>query len=433
MSNRRPPKAAAPPPADIDEPPAKQPESSRPSDSASVAYDAAALGYADLAELAPGAELPAFQQLRARLFADIDSAGDGFDFTQPQSESSAETAPLFVPAQSSIANGARTAAEIAADDRAQTAESDFDPHPAGDEVEWPVTESDALRSVILEKFVVHPDETDLDVMPDSDDEVAPHAVVESPPTEDATPDLEPALVVTVPASPAGLMRSSTVDEDPPQRRARLYVLLAAFVVVCLIGGWMLLTSDNDQSAAPSGPDFASRSVQAKSVSVATIDAESVTATQQLEFDSTVATLRLLVPKRGDNSAIADFEPTVDTIEIAVAGEPVQRVSDELSAGDTVTIELAHPSESISVSYVANGAVVRTEPSSAHRAKAWMTPLRVSVGDGSARSLTVRGDNILNLGCAERAATLACGEQTDDGWTVTPGATTNVIAQVDLPE
>jgi hypothetical protein len=64
----------------------------------------------------------------------------------------------------------------------------------------------------------------------------------------------------------------------------------------------------------------------------------------------------------------------------------------------------------------------------------VTPLVVTTGDGSSAAVTVQGDDILNLGCTDPDTTVACGEQTDGGWTVTPeSTTTTVIAQVDLPE
>lgn len=451
MSNRRPPR--------VDPPPATATDPGTPGEAAagaSLPSDAASLGYADLAEHPPGAELPAFRELRARLFADIELATADSDFDptdQPDHSAAPERPALFLPTQFSIANGARTAAEIADDD---PAEPDSDSRVIDAEIRWPLTaliDASPIETETEDAEVADAEPIGAEVYGADGVDSEPATVAGLPldiagqavdvdedltatPAVDSLPSVAPAAALgagalqpTLPTLPAP---TSTIEDEPASRRTPVLVLLAAFVVVSLIGGWALLTRNDDQGAN-SVDAVASAATRMQSVAVATIDADSVRATQRLEFDDTVSMLRLRVPQRGNASAIADFKPTVDSIEIAVAGQPIQRITDRLTSGEDITIDLDHPSDSITLTYVAEGAIVRTEPSSAHRAKAWMTPLRVGAAEGSARLLTVQGPDVLNIGCAERSATVACGQQTDDGWTVEPGAATNVIAQVDLPE
>ena len=79
--------------------------------------------------------------------------------------------------------------------------------------------------------------------------------------------------------------------------------------------------------------------------------------------------------------------------------------------------------------------MRTEPSSAHRAKVLVTPLQVAAATAGTALIRVGGAEVLNLGCAAARSTHRGLRQADrDGWEVTNDPLdTDVIAQVDLPE
>ena len=156
----------------------------------------------------------------------------------------------------------------------------------------------------------------------------------------------------------------------------------------------------------------------------------------MSFTDTIAQVTLRVPERGADSPAQDFDLQITDIAISVDGQPTQQVPGKLD-GDSpeLTIDLDQPSADFTISYVASGAVVRTEPSSAHRAKALVTPVLIEAADDSSGIVTVKGADVLNLGCAAPDQAMeACGQQTDGGWEVElPTLDTEVIAQVDLPQ
>jgi hypothetical protein len=224
------------------------------------------------------------------------------------------------------------------------------------------------------------------------------------------------------------------DGEPTVKRAVVAVVMALFVVAALATGWLLLNRNSNQGAVRAEGGAPSPTVRAQNVASTRVDGTEVRASQQLEFDTTVNTLMLSIPRADPKSATAGFEPRIREIEIRSAGAPAQTVDADLAAGETLAVDLAQPSDSVTVRYVVDGAVVQTDPSGAHRAKALVTPVLIETGAGSTQALTVRGAEVLNLGCTDGTSTVACGEQTDAGWTVIPSsADTLVIAQVDLPK
>lgn len=413
MSNRRRPNATrdhASGPRRRDDPDA--------SAEAGVDADAAALGFADLADGdAEHSVVPEFRNLRARLFGDFDVDSPTADLELLPSPPSAET---HVRRQAGFTFGlAPTAADLAGASVDAPEEPDAEPNPGfeaeleerpdAEPGEVPGTADPLPESAVVDGHAV--------------EQSAPPPVLQHPTPEPATQ--EASLVPT----------SAPVLVDEPSRRpAALYVALTAAVVAALLGGWLLLRSGDDQPAAEGRPPLTSASVRATSSAVTEIDDQSVRTRQQLDFDRAVSTLVLTVPRGDVEVGTADFDPEVTAIEISVPGEPAQSVDGDLLPGDTTSVRLDKQATTFELSYTASGTVVRTEPSSAHRAKALVTSLTVMTGEGSTSTFTVEGDDILNLGCTDPGATVACGEQADGGWSVTPtSATTEVIAQVDLPD
>lgn len=368
----------------------------RSSKGAASVPDAASLGFADLAENGPGNELPEFRDLRSRLFGD--TLGEPAP-TDPDVDDPQRSTP-FVPAQMSVASGARSAAEIAAE---------------------PAQEPPAVA------------EPDLPEPHFAEPEIEPSVMLEPPATEPPTEPEPP--IAPAPVPPAPVQHSATTDDgESPAKRAVVAVLMALFVVAALATGWVLLHRNTNQGAVRAEGGAPSQTVRAQNLASTRVDGTEVRASQQLEFDTTVNTLMLSIPPADPKSATAEFEPRIREVEIRSAGAPAQTVDADLTAGETLTVNLAQPSDSVTVRYVVDGAVVQTEPSGAHRAKALVTPVLIETGAGSTQALTVRGAEVLNLGCIDGASTVACGEQTDAGWTVSPSsADTVVIAQVDLPK
>jgi hypothetical protein len=418
----------------------EQGDSAQQADDDVVPADAATLGFADLAEHAPGVGLAEFRDLRSRLFGDIDTAEPAFEESEVEQHPPAEeeSRNAFVPMHLSIAHGAVTAAEIAAaneefGDAEVPEEDEYEVDVGGEDLDSDPTETSGelaevsttpgARSAPIAVPFVAPDE----VIPDSGGpEPSPPAI--SP----------PAATINDLSTTTAPLETAPLEEEQTHRNAPIFATLATVVVAAVVGGWILLWGgDDSEKTSPSagGGVQASQDTRAQGSTSIEIDGDSLRASEQLTFAQKVSQITLSLPRRPVGTAAADFEPQVSDVEVSVPGQPTRRLATEIAAGSRIIVDLDSPSDTIELSYLAEGAVLRTEPSSAHRAKALVTPLRIVVDEGSTRILVVKGPDVLNLGCTPPGRSMqACGDRIEAGWEVAPETPdTDVIAQVDLPE
>ena len=157
---------------------------------------------------------------------------------------------------------------------------------------------------------------------------------------------------------------------------------------------------------------------------------------QLVLDHPVPSLavRVLTPAAGTSTA--DFEPLISQLTLTADGQQITTVARELRSGDKVKLALPTGARSVTVSYRADGVMVRSEPSKAGRALVLLTPLIVSPTNNLYGSINVHSTAVTNVGCSIAGAPMiACGTKTSDGWRVTapPGqGGVNVLAQINLP-
>lgn len=112
----------------------------------------------------------------------------------------------------------------------------------------------------------------------------------------------------------------------------------------------------------------------------------------------------------------------------------QPLRELVAPGGTVTVRLGQPTASLALGYSVTHAVVRSEPSTAGRALALVTPLRMADATAPPRSVEVHAPAVRNLGCVQAVEPMvACGVRTTFGWSVTPSQqVVDVVAQLDLP-
>lgn len=156
------------------------------------------------------------------------------------------------------------------------------------------------------------------------------------------------------------------------------------------------------------------------------------------FPNAVSRLSLAAPEyRGDDFR---FEPEIRDLHVLVDKQPSQILPKDLRVGATTTVSLPVATKVVVLKYEEVGGLLRTKPSSAGRAIAWLAPLTVTaIGDRSrdrSSTVTISGSRVLNLGCAAPGDPLkTCGSHTPGGWRVGPASLPNghdVYAQVDLP-
>lgn len=168
--------------------------------------------------------------------------------------------------------------------------------------------------------------------------------------------------------------------------------------------------------------------------------DTVSMAVHVTFPFAVSRLSLAAPEYSGNDL--RFDPEIRDLHVRVDGQSSQTFHKVLRAGATTTVSLPIPAKMVVLKYKELGALVRTEPSSAGRALAWLAPLRVTPsGDrsrfgGRSNAVTISGSRILNLGCAAPGEPLStCGSHTSGGWRVGPASIprgVEVYAQVDLP-
>jgi hypothetical protein len=250
-------------------------------------------------------------------------------------------------------------------------------------------------------------------------------------------DGEPVRPVPAGSSPARLVYPP-VTEERPSSRPVLITALAALVL--LVAAGVLLVRHGQSSSAdpasgpatsPTGSATAADVVSQVSFGPGLVLSES----QHLVFDKPVSSVTLAVPKQAATAGGGEFDPRIGNLQILMGDGPPMNVRQSLRPGTSTKVTLPEAGTRLDVVYVAYHAIVRSEPSSQHRAAALVTPLTLTSSSGLTSTLHIAGDNVTNIGCTKPNGTSrSCGSESPDGWTVvrTPQQQADaVIAQLDL--
>ncbi|MGZ4460464.1 MAG: hypothetical protein ACXVW9_15195 [Nocardioidaceae bacterium] len=128
-----------------------------------------------------------------------------------------------------------------------------------------------------------------------------------------------------------------------------------------------------------------------------------------------------------------FHQQVRGLSVQWAGHALQSRGTMLP-GQSTTIELTGGATRVTVGYDVHGAVVRSQPSSAGRALALLTPLEVDQVPGVRTQVRLTSPEVLNVGCVAPGGALhTCGAQVGQTWVVdgtAPQPVAEVVAQVD---
>jgi hypothetical protein len=147
-----------------------------------------------------------------------------------------------------------------------------------------------------------------------------------------------------------------------------------------------------------------------------------------------ATLRLDLTLAQSSGLLPGFDPAVRRLRIGSPGQAARAVEPVVSGGSRA-VPVPAGATALFLDYTLSGVVVDTEPSVVGRALAWLTPLQV--GTVEDWSVTVRTDQVLNLGCSRPGAPLrSCGRRTGTQWSVADSTPERdsvpvVVAQLDL--
>jgi hypothetical protein len=248
---------------------------------------------------------------------------------------------------------------------------------------------------------------------------------------------EPVPGVPAAASPARLVYPPVAEERPSSRPV-LVTALAALVL--LVAAGVLLVRHGQSSSA--GPAAAPATSTVGSGGTADVVSQVsfgpglvLSETQHVVFDKPVSSITLAVPKQAATAGGGEFDPRIGNLRILMGDGPPMNVRQSLRPGTSVTVRLPAAGTRLDVAYVAYHAIVRSEPSSQHRAAALVTPLTLTPTSGLTATLHIAGDNVSNIGCTKPDGTSqSCGSESSDGWTVTrtPQQQSDaVIAQLDL--
>ena len=116
--------------------------------------------------------------------------------------------------------------------------------------------------------------------------------------------------------------------------------------------------------------MAGQASKALASSTIEIDAEALRTSQTVSFTETIAQVTLRVPERGPDSPPRISISRSPTSRFPSTGSPPNRSLAASTATPRLTIDLDQPSDDFTISYVASGAIVHTEPSSAPAPRHW---------------------------------------------------------------
>jgi hypothetical protein len=250
-------------------------------------------------------------------------------------------------------------------------------------------------------------------------------------------DGEPVRTASPGASPARLVYPPVAEERPSSRPVLIAALIA---LVLLVAAGMLLVRHGQSSSA--GPTTGPAISTASSASAAEVVSQVsfgpglvLSESQHVVFDKPVSSVTLTVPKQAATAGGGEFDPRIGNLQILMGDGPAMNVRQSLRPRTSVTVPLPTAASRLDFVYVAYHSIVRSEPSSQHRAAALVTPLTLTSGSGVTSTLHIAGDNVTNIGCTKPDGTSrSCGSESSDGWTVvrTPQQQRDaVIAQLDL--
>jgi hypothetical protein len=236
---------------------------------------------------------------------------------------------------------------------------------------------------------------------------------------------------------ARLVYPPVVEERPSSRP----VLVAAFIALLLLLAVGVILVRQGLSSASGADTRTGSEGQAGAVGADVVSEASfgpglvVSQSQHVVFSQAVSALDLTVPQQTTTVSGGAFHPRIGNLQVLLGdGAPIN-VRQSLYPGKTVTVDLPGPTTRLDIVYVAYGAVVRSQPSSQHRAIALVNPLTLSSHSDMASTLHIDGTNVTNIGCTwPNGASQSCGSESSHGWTVTRGAKQQdvaVVAQLDL--
>jgi hypothetical protein len=248
---------------------------------------------------------------------------------------------------------------------------------------------------------------------------------------------EPVRAAPGAASPARLVYPPVAEERPSSRPV-LITALAALVLLVAAGVWLVRHGQSSPADPAGGPSTATTGSASAANVVAQVSFGPglvLSESQHVVFDKPVSSITLSVPKQAATAGGGEFDPRIGNLQILMGDGPAMNVRQSLRPGTSVTVPLPTAASRLDFVYVAYHSIVRSEPSSQHRAAALVTPLTLTSGSGVTSTLHIAGDNVTNIGCTKPDGTSqSCGSESSDGWTVvrTPQQQRDaVIAQLDL--
>jgi hypothetical protein len=228
-----------------------------------------------------------------------------------------------------------------------------------------------------------------------------------------------------------------VAEARPSSRPVFAVAFAALLLLVAIGVLLVRQGINNDSDASVGPG-ASTSAGTRSEVISEVSFGPglvLSESQNVVFDQPVSTITLTVPKLAATAGGGAFDPRIGNLQILVGSAAPINVAQSLHAGTSVTVHLPAATSRLDVVYVAYHAVVRSKPSSQHRAAALVTALTLTPNTDMTTTLHIDGSNVTNIGCTSPdGISQTCGSESAKGWTVSRRPQQQdqaVIAQLDL--
>jgi hypothetical protein len=244
---------------------------------------------------------------------------------------------------------------------------------------------------------------------------------------------EPARVVPSTASAARLVYPPVAEERPSSRP--VLVIAFAALVLLVAAGVLLVRHGQSSSPGPATSSAGSKSTAAVVSQVSFGPGLVLSGSQHVVFDKPVSSVTLTVPKQAAIAGGGEFDPRIGNLQILMGDGPPMNVRQSLRPGTSVTVTLPAAVTRLDVVYVAYHAIVRSAPSSQHRAVALVTPLALTSTSELTSTLHIAGDNVTNIGCTKPdGSSQSCGSESSDGWTVTrtpQQQRDTVIAQLDL--
>jgi hypothetical protein len=242
---------------------------------------------------------------------------------------------------------------------------------------------------------------------------------------------------SVGGDPARLVYPPMPEPEPPSRPV-LLVAAATLAILVVLGTLLIRNSADDTTPASSASNsvvLAARTSAKITAEISIAPRQVLTASQRVVFASPVTSVTLTMPEQATTVSGGIFNPRIGNLQILTGKADPLNVPTAPKAGKSVAVDLPYATNSVDIVYVAYGAIVKSQPSTAHRAVALATPLSVTSTKDVTSTLHVNGSNVTNIGCSDpNGAAKVCGTKSGNSWTVTLGPDERnwtVIAQLDL--